>query len=97
MTYEEHLSKKSWHRKKRKYDAKYKENERLRCASYQRKLDTIARSKRKKGKGRVYKVKGEVMPTLLCANNRCPKTWKHLNGTPLRGESMKVAIIWELT
>lgn len=97
MTYEQHQCKKSWHRMKRKYDARAKANERLRCANYQRKLDTIAKSMRKKGKGRALKVKGETMPTLLCANNHCPKTWKHLNGNPMRGESMKVAIIWELT
>lgn len=97
MTQNEKQYEKYRHRKHRKANAKSKANERLRCASYQRKLDTIASAKRKKADGRAHKVKGEVMPTLLCANSHTSKTWKHLNGNPMRGESMKVAIIWELT
>ena len=97
MTLEQRLYECRKHRKHRKANAKAKENERLRCANYQRKLDIIAKSKRKKAEGRAHKIKGETMPTLLCANSRCPKGWKHLNGDPMRGESMKVAIIWELT
>ena len=97
MTYEKKLYEKSRHRKHRKANAINKATDRLRCNNYQRKLDTIAKSKRKKAEGRAHKVKGETMPTLLCANSRSAKTWKHLNGNPMRGESMKVAVIWELT
>lgn len=97
MTHEQHRRKKRWHEKKRGYDAKHKANERLRTANYQRLIDYIARSKRKKGNGRAFKVKGETMPTMFCANSRTAKSWKHLNGKPMRGESMKVAIIWDRT
>lgn len=97
MTLEEKQKEQHKHRKHRKANAKTKANERLRCANYQRKIDTIMKSERKKGVGRFHKEKGITMPTLLCANSHCAKTWKHLNGNPMRGESMKVAIIWELT
>ena len=97
MTLRNKLREQCRHRKHRKANAVNKANDRLRCNNYQHKLDAIARSKRKKAEGRAHKVKGETMPTLLCANNHCPKSWKHLNGNPMRGESMKVAIIWELT
>lgn len=97
MTYYDKFREQTRHRKHRKANAKSKANERLRCANYQRKLDMIANAKRKKADGRAHKVKGETMPTLLCANSRCSKSWKHLNGNPMRGESLKVAIIWELT
>ena len=97
MTQHQKWNQKSRHRKHRKGNDVHKEKERLRNANYQRKLDLIAKSKRKKGDGRAVKIKGETMPTLLCANSRCSKSWKHLNGNPMRGESMKVAIIFDLT
>lgn len=97
MTLHQHFNKKARHRRHRAGNAKAKENERLRCATYQHKLDLIAKSMRKKGHGQAVKVKGETMPTMLCANSRSSKSWKHLNGNPMRGESMKVAIIFGLT
>jgi hypothetical protein len=97
MTHNAKLYEKAKHRKRRKASAKAKENERLRTASYQRCLDAMAKATKRKGKGRAHKVKGETMPTLLCANSRCAKGWKHLNGNPMRGESMKVSIIWNIT
>lgn len=97
MTQNEKWYEKYRHRKHRKANANNKATDRLRCNNYQRKLDTIAKTRKRKADGRAHKVKGETMPTLLCANSRCAKGWKHLNGNPMRGESMKVAIIWELT
>lgn len=97
MTHEQHLRKKRWHRQKRRNAAKHKEDERLRTASYQRKIDLIAKNLKRKGSGRAHKVKGETMPSLFPANSNCAKSWAHLNGKPMRKESMKVAIIWSLT
>ena len=86
MTHSQKLYEKSRHRFHRKHNAMEKENERLRCNNYQRKIDIISKSMRTKGNGLAHKIKGETMPTMLCANNRCAKSWKHL----MRGESMKV-------
>lgn len=97
MTHAKRAYEKSLRRKHRKANALHKETDRLRCASYQRKLDYHAKTEKHKANGRAHKVKGEVMPTMLCANSRRAKSWKHLNGKPMRGESMKVAIIWGLT
>lgn len=97
MNHAQFLAKKRHRRQKRRIDALCKENERLRTANYQGLVDYIAKSKRKKGDGRAHKIKGETMPTMLCANSRSAKSWKHLNGKPMRGESMKVAIIWDRT
>ena len=85
------------HRKRRKYNAHYKEVDRLRCANYQRRIDKIQKTRKRKAEGRALKVKGMTMPTQLCANSHTAKSWKHLNGKPMRGESMKVRIIWDLT
>lgn len=84
-------------RRHRKANADNKETDRLRCNNYQHKIDCIKKSRKRKATGRAHKVKGEVMPTQLCANSTTAKNWKHLNGKPMRGESMKVAIIWDLT
>lgn len=100
MTHAKRAYQKGLRRKHRKANALHKEADRLRCANYQRTIDNIKRIKKRKGYGRAHKVKGEVMPTLLCANNHTPKSWKHFgscNGKCLRGEAMKTAIIWELT
>lgn len=97
MTHAKKLAEKNRHRKHRKANAHHKANDRLRCANYQGKMDCIAKTMKRKANGRAHKIKGETMPTLLCANNHCPKSWKHFGGKPMRGESMKVAIIWELT
>lgn len=97
MTHSKRLYEKSVVRKRRKASAKAKENERLRTANIQRTFDKLQRAMKHKGKGRAHKVKGETMPTMLCANSHCAKSWKHLNGKPMRGESMKVAVIWQLT
>lgn len=97
MTHSKRLYEKSLRRKHLKANAKAKERERLRTASIQRTVDKYQRAMKHKGKGRAHKVKGETMPTMLCANSRCPKSWKHFGGKPMRGESMKVAVIWQLT
>lgn len=97
MTHANRLYEKSRHRKHRKANSNHKATDRLRCASYQRTIDCHAKTMKHKANGRAHKVKGEVMPTMLCANSKCAKGWKHLNGSPMRGESMKVAIIWNLT
>ena len=97
MTHKRYLNKKIRRRLRYKANIKRKETDRLRCASHQRTIDKMQYTLKHKAKGRYHKVKGEVMPTMLCANSRCSKSWKHLNGKPMRGESMKVAIIWELT
>ena len=85
------------HMKHRKANTDNKETDRLRCNNYQRKIDRYEKLYKRKADGRAHKVKGETMPTLLCANSHYAKSWKHLNGKPMRGESMKVAIIWDLT
>ena len=84
---------------RRRYKSKksHKKTDRLRCAFYQSKIDREKKCRKRKAEGRAHKVKGETMPTQLCANSRTAKSWKHLNGKPMRGESMKVAIIWDLT
>ena len=97
MTHAKQLYIKRRHCKRYWSKLAHKETDRLRCANYQRKLDLIAKDMKRKGNGRVHKIKGQTMPTMLCANSRCSKRWKHLNGKPMRGESMKVAIIWDLT
>ena len=97
MTLEQKLLEKEKNRKRRKTNAKAKPNERLRTASYQRTIDSYKKRMKRKGDGRAVKEKGKTMPTLIASNTRCPKTWKHLNGEPMRGESMKVAIIFQLT
>lgn len=97
MTLSQHLYEKGRHRFHRKHNAIHKANERLRCNNYQRTIDSISKDMKTKANGLAHKIKGETMPTMLCANSRCAKSWKHLNGSPIRGESMKVAIIWELT
>ncbi len=97
MTFEEKMLEKEHHRKRRKDNAKAKPNERIRTANYQRTIDNIKRQWKRKGDGRAVKEKGKTMPTMLVSNNHTPKTWKHLNGNPMRGESMKVAIIFFLT
>lgn len=97
MTLEERLSEREKHIKRRKSNAKAKANEKLRTYSYQRKIDSYQRTMKRKGDGRAHKEKGKTMPTILCSNNRCSKSWKHLNGEPMRGECMKVAIIFALT
>lgn len=97
MTHSKKLYEKSLRRRHRKANANHKATDRLRCANYQRIIDKIERSEKRKANGRAHKVKGETMPTLLCANSHCHKSWKHFGGKPMRGESMKVAIIWNLT
>lgn len=97
MTFEEKSIEREIHRKHRCNNAKAKSNERLRTASYQRTIDSFKKNWKRKGDGKAHKEKGKTMPTLLCSNTRCPKTWKHLNGNPMRGESMKVAIIFWMT
>lgn len=97
MNFHKKCREKARHRHHRKVNAINKETDRLRCNNYQRKIDCIKKSRKRKATGRAHKVKGEVMPTQLCANSTTAKSWKHLNGKPMRGESMKVAIIWELT
>jgi len=97
MTLETKLYEKAKHKKHRKANAMCKENERLRTASYQRTIDSYKKCMKRKGDGRAVKEKGKTMPTLIASNTRCPKSWKHLNGEPMRGESMKVAIIFQLT
>lgn len=85
------------HRNHYKSNKRHKESDRLRCHNYQRKIDAIKKSRKRKADGRAHKVKGEVMPTQLCANSHTAKSWKHFGGKPMRGESMKVRIIWDLT
>lgn len=97
MTHSKKLYEKSLRRRHRKANADHKATDRLRCATYQRTIDTHAKTMKRKANGRAHKVKGEIMPTMLCANSRCSKSWKHLNGKPMRGESMRMAIIWDLT
>ena len=97
MTYEEKCSERERHRKHRRNNAKRKDNERLRTAAYQRTIDSYKRTLKRKGKGKAHKEKGQTMPTLLNGNSKCYKSWKHLNGAPMREESMKVAIIFMLT
>lgn len=97
MTFKEKMLEKEHNRKRRSSKAKAKFNERLRTASYQRTIDSFKKKWKHKGDGRAIKEKGKTMPTMLCSNTRCPKSWKHLNGNPMRGESMKVAIIFHLT
>lgn len=98
---ENHLRKKERRRKQYKTSLKRKETDRLRCSPHQRTIDKMEYALKHKAKGRHHKVKGETMPTMFCANSRCAKSWKHLNrnrgGKVMRGESMKVACIWELT
>ena len=81
----------------RKANAIHKESDRLRGATHQCKVDRCKNGYKKQPCGRVHKVKGEVMPTMIVSNTRLAKSLKHLNGKPIRGESMKVAIIYELT
>ena len=88
---------KAKHRARRKAKAKHKANERLKTLSYQHTIDSYKRAWKKKGDCRAHKIKGKVMPTAFCSNSRCAKSWKHLNGNPMQGESMKVAIIFALT
>ena len=99
MTHAKKLAEKNRHRKHRKAKAHHKETDRLRCANYQGLADKIERTKKHKADGRAHKVKGETMPTMFCANSKHAKNWKHFNGNrggkPMRGESMKVSIIWE--
>lgn len=101
MTHAKQLYEKSRRRCQYKANLKHKETDHLRCAPYQRTIDKMEYALKNKAKGRSRKVKGETMPTMFCANSRCAKSWKHLNrnrgGKPMRGESMKVALIWELT
>lgn len=81
---------------RRRYDSKtaHKATDLLRCESYQRTIDKEKKYRKRKGKGRAYKVKGQTMPTQLCANSRYTKAQKHRNGRPMRGESMRVAIMY---
>ena len=101
MNFHKKCREKARHRHHRKVNAINKETDRLRCAKYQRIIDKKEKYRKRKATGRAHKVKGEVMPTQFCANSKCAKSWKHLNGNrggkPMRGESMKVAIIWDLT
>jgi hypothetical protein len=97
MTFDEKLFEKGKMKKRRKANAQHKANERLRTANYQRTIDSFKKSMKRKGCGRAVKEKGKTMPTLIASNTRCPKSWKHLNGEPMRGESMKVAIIFSIT
>lgn len=97
MTFEQKLYEKAKRKKHRKENALHKENERLRCASYQKAIDSFKKSMKRKGDGRAHKVKGETMPTLIASNTHTSKSWRHLNGIPMRGESMKVAIIFSIT
>ena len=97
MTLEEKTHEREKHRKHRRNNAKAKPNERLRTSTYQRTIDSWKKSWKRKSKGKALKEKGKVMPTMISSNTRCPQTWKHLNGYPMRGESMKVAIIFFMT
>lgn len=85
------------HLRHRNANAIHKESDRLRCATYQRKVDRYKNSYKKQPCGRVLKVKGGVMPTMIVSNTKHFKQWKHFGGSPMRGESMKVSIIYELT
>ena len=97
MTLEEKCAEMEKRRKHRRNNALHKKNERLRTASYQRTIDSYKRALKQKGVGSAHKEKGKTMPTLLCGNSCCYKSWKHFNGGTMRGESMKVAIIFMLT
>lgn len=97
MTFKQRQMQKEKAKVRRQMDIKHKPNERLRTASYQRTIDSFKKALKRKGDGRAHKEKGQTMPTLIASNTHCPKTWKHLNGNPMRGESMKVAIIFHLT
>ena len=97
MTLKERLLEREKHIKHRTANRNSKANEKLRNYGYQRNIDHYKRNLKKKGNGRAHKEKGQTMPTMLCSNSRCAKSWKHLNGNPMRGESMKVAIIFSIT
>lgn len=97
MTHEEHILIKERNAKRRKSKAKSKTKEKLKNYSYQKTIDSYKKNWKKKGDGRAHKEKGKTMPTSFCSNSHCAKTWKHLNGDPMKGESMKVGIIFYLT
>lgn len=101
MTHAKWLYEKNRRRLQRKKNLKHKGTDHLRCASYQRTIDKMEYALKHKAKGRYRKVKGETMPTMFCANSHDAKSWKHINGNrggkPMRSESMKVALIWEIT
>lgn len=97
MTLEEHIEIKERRAKRRKTKAKAKAKEKLRTYNYQKTIDTYKKNWRKKGDGKAHKEKGRVMPTSFCSNSKCTKSWQHLNGNPMKAESMKVSIIFYLT
>jgi len=85
--------------RKREMDAKYKERERIKNASYQKMCDQYKRRMRRKGNGRKKKVKGEVLPTSLPCNDSATKSWRCIGYgqmAPLH-EGFKHFAIWDRT
>ena len=84
------------HRIRYETKASHKATDELRFANNQQLMDTIKKTYKRKATGRALKVKGQTMPTMVCSKSRADKARKCNNGKYLRGESMKVAILYKV-
>lgn len=100
MTIEERNREKELYRRHRNGNSSCKGKEKIKAAHHQHIVDDFKKKMKKKGVGRNKKIKGEVMPTMIIADN-CVKGWTHVgfkeSGYTLKNESMASAIIFYIT
>lgn len=92
----QHLRNKHHNRFKRKRDRFFKRKEVIKSLVYQSKVDVIKRTIKKKGNGRLHKIKGQTLPSMINTNSACTKSWTRVGygkDKPLK-EGMKHSIIF---
>lgn len=92
----QHLRNKHHSRFKRKRDRIFKKKEAIKSLVYQSKVDAIQKTMKQKGSGKLHKVKGQILPSMVDTNSTCTKSWTRVGygkDKPLK-EGMKHSIIF---
>lgn len=69
-----HLKNKHYSRFKRKRDRVFKRKEVIKSLVYQSKVDAIKKTIKKKGNGKIHKIKGQTLPSMIDTNSACTKS-----------------------